>query len=179
MDIDKNNIQMSIVCNVTLYKRNAKNKRLIEKISSKNTVTQIALLGIAKYLCDLFISNDTLMSTYIPKYLAVGSGTTAATPTDTHLTTEILLNDATNRFEVAQKIIDSTTHDNYVTITLKSYIPTTFDGTIKELGLFTSSSGNTCWARTVLQSPYLIKSEGQLVDVIWTISILSTPTIPS
>ena len=115
-----------------------------------NLITNAGFAGMAKRL------NDNTEAEY--EYIAIGTGTTAATVSDTALETEAYRGLAT----CTQTTTDVTDDTAKIVATLTL----TAAGTITEAGVFNDASAGTMLARQVFSG--LVLESGDQVQVIWT-----------
>lgn len=95
-----------------------------------------------------------------PPYIAVGSGTTAVSGTDTALATEIATRQVSTVITVSGD-----------TLTLKAFFPTgQGNGTIAEHGLFTLSAAGICMERS-LESPTVTKTSAKEMVVEYHVTM--------
>ena len=102
-------------------------------------------------------------SALFPTHLAVGTGSTAASAAQTTLVTEVF-RDALTSTTTASKAV-----------TFKYYLASgsANGNTIREIGLFTASSGGTMVARAVLASP-IVKTSSVTATFTWTLNLSAT-----
>lgn len=96
-------------------------------------------------------------------HLAVGTGSTAASASQTTLVTEVF-----------RDVLTSTTTASKA-VTLKYYLAagSANGNTLREIGLFTASSGGTMIARALLASS-IVKTSSVTVTFTWTLNLSAT-----
>lgn len=102
------------------------------------------------------------------KYIAVGSGTTAAAATDTALETEISASGMARALGTQSNITTTVTNDTYQ-VTYEFTNSSGGDVTVTEYGLLSAASGGTLGAR-VVQSAQTITA-GSTLGVTWKIAL--------
>lgn len=172
--------QLDLKINVKIRVRNRKTGKIVKEVEASNRVTNLMLAGIA----NLIYGDTEFLNRYVPAYVAVGDCTTpsaganvsnvSVSVSDTMLYGEIPLNSTgfNERIKVSGKTI--TNNSNYITVGMNGYIhSSTFtEKTIKEVGLFTKSSGNNCLARVILAEP-VVKGLEDVIDIVWGITSTS------
>lgn len=178
------------------------NVRILQKAVNGNLLTDLAVknrvlrdYGVYSYIRFLLGSFDNGSiwdkQQYVPKYLAVGSnqqpltgapGTdTVVKFTDTSLFHELDDSAVTGELPENNRIklnrgnyVEDNTEDGYIQIQYEAYIPEDrFVGeTIGELALMTQKTGWYAYARVSGFEPF-IKTEGSVVQIIWTITVKS------
>lgn len=117
----------------------------------KNVVVTVGKNALAAWLA------QATQSDYFMRYIALGTGTNAATAADTALQTELptrvagTLSSATNVWQ-----------------NIASFGPGVNTGSITEAGIFSASSGGTLFARQVFG--VITKSAGDSLQVTWQIT---------
>lgn len=189
--------QLYTFSNVHIKLYNQKNKRLLKEYHKKNTVTKLALNGIASMIKGEF--NDTnynLINSYVPKYLALGTNNAAdsdesvpanisesVSVTDTCLLSEITKNGRLIRVRLEDVKRESDTND-YIKIRFRTLITSgtiPYSSMVQELGLFVDNSNltNGLFAR-IATEPITIP-ENSVLDVTWDVVLASSvgvlPTI--
>jgi len=102
-------------------------------------------------------------SSLYPTHLAVGTGSTAASAAQTTLVTEVFRDTLTSTTTASKAV------------TFKYYLASgsANGNTIREIGLFTASSGGTMVARAMLASP-IIKTSSVTATFTWTLNLSAT-----
>ena len=155
--------------NVVVTKRNSKTGRVIQQEKGHNKCLKQQLLGIIKFLDGEYnyTTNETEQDYYkwIPRYLGVGTNT--ATGQQTNVTTTVNINDTRLLNEIGPRVqlpqrnkIISRNNQNYMQLVIKTYLPNQLfnNQLISEAGLFSESEGN-------------------IIEVVWTISVISVSSI--
>lgn len=169
-----NNSQMSIMTNVTIGFRNAKTNVTKRRLHFSNKITRIALMAMA----NLLYGNTEGLKNYVPMYFALGSSSSNVTVNDSSLgdeiTTTVNGSQELHRIGIAQRSITTDLTNSQVRVIYQGYIQSNVfnDVTIREAGLFASTSGNNCLARFVIDED-IVKSEEEVIDIKWTITIKS------
>jgi hypothetical protein len=111
------------------------------------------------------ITNRIIGSGTEPKYVAIGTGTTAVALTDTALGTEV----ETRATGTSSRTTTSTTNDTYQVV---GTVTATASRTIGEVGLFDASSSGNLFVRGVLASTVSLAS-GDSITVTATVQVTS------
>lgn len=98
-------------------------------------------------------------SDYFMQHIALGTGSSAASPSDTVLETEL-----------STRVAGTITSNGAIWQNQAFFAPGVDTGTITEAGLFSASSGGTMLARQVF--PAIIKGAGEAIQVTWQVTIL-------
>lgn len=172
--------------NVVVTKRDTKTGRVIQQEKGHNKCLKQQLLGIIKFLDGEYnyTTNETEQDYYkwIPRYLGVGTNT--ATGQQTNITTTVNINDTRLLNEIGPRVqlpqrnkIISRNNQNYMQLVIKTYLPNQLfnNQLISEAGLFSESEGNNCLFRIVF--PGIQKDENSIIEVVWTISVISVSSI--
>ena len=150
----KKNDLVSLNGNVKIYLKD-KNGKLKDFREVKNTVVVLGDAYVADQLSDRGV---TRMG-----WMAIGSGTTAVTTTDTALVTEVDRNALTGSYGIQ----GSGSDDNDVVFT-GDWAAGDGTGTITEAGIFNASSDGTMLARTVFSA--VTKAAADTLQIVWTIT---------
>jgi hypothetical protein len=94
----------------------------------------------------------------VPKYIAIGTGSTAAAAGDTALGTEVKRKEATSRTRSGAVLTMSVT-----------FSAGEGTGALREAGILTASSGGTLYSRTVYE--LLNKEAGDALEVTWKLTV--------
>lgn len=141
--------KLKVSGNVKLEHYN-KEGNLIETKEFKNLIVSAGKDFIAQRMKDDI--------TNVMSHMAVGTGDTAATLSDTTLETEIDRN-----------ALDSTTVTNNDVTYVATYPAGDATGALTEAGIFNAASGGVMLCRTVF--PVVNKSAGDSVTITWTITV--------
>ena len=112
------------------------------------------------------ITNRITGSGAEPKYVAIGTGSTAVTLADTALGTEV----ETRATGTSSRTTTSTTNDTYQVV---GTVTATGSRTVAEVGLFDASSSGTLFIRGVLASTVSLAT-GDTITVTATCQITSS-----
>ena len=148
---------------IKLFKRNELLHRLfglnvghyVEELTASNLITNAGLVALGTCTFD---SADTTKFTYI----AVGSGNTAADPTDTALVTELTANGMARAAGSYSQTTTSIANDTKV-IT-HTFTASGASATIAETGVFSAASAGTMINRFVLPSSITI-ADGSSIQI--------------
>lgn len=160
----------------------ASNGKVIDKITYHNTITKRLATGISNYLASYFTRRGSDAIPYIPSYVAVGDGKkNSNAPLQntfserTGLDGEYLDDsNSKHRYVISNKEPGSLSNENYSSVSFRTFISSDDlrDGyVIKEIGLFSDSSGNTLLSRVVIGEPGLEKKQGSAIDILWNLLI--------
>ena len=106
-------------------------------------------------ICDQLAATPSLA---VPKYIAIGTGSTAAAAGNTTLETEVKRKEATTR-----------TRSGAVLTMSVAFAPGEGTGALRESGILTASSGGTLYSRTVYE--LLTKEAGDEVVATWKMTV--------
>lgn len=186
MSTSLNGVQVPIVSNVRIIVRDSETWIEKKRYQMRNRVTKLTLLGIARLFTGEFNSSTSeVPSNYYPKYIALGTGSTAPSVSDSSLKQEITSNGNKNRQLIAQRNIENIRNSTNVKVVMQSYIPSGIlttveygpdgevisDNPIREAGLFVDETGNTCLARVVFDG--ISKGDNDVLDITWEFNIIS------
>ena len=160
----------------------ASNGKVINKITYHNTITKRLATGISNYLASYFTRRGSDAIPYIPSYVAVGDGVkNSNSPLQntfserTGLDGEYLDDsNSKHRYVISNKEPGSLSDENYSSVSFRTFISSDDlrDGyVIREIGLFSDSSGNTLLSRVVIDEPGLVKKQGSAIDILWNLLI--------
>ena len=175
---------MGLASNVYIRSVNCKTGQ-IREINGKNLITKEMIRGIIYLIHGEYIANNVdsvsrnTLSVYYPKFVGLGSGTSAVAWTDTDL--EIPLTKVNNdlarygaTFDDDEIAIDDVNAN--MIMKFRYYIPSEdlIGETISEVALFPTSSGNVpCLARFQLDNDAFVKGQDEFIDIIWSITVKS------
>lgn len=118
----------------------------------KNVVVTVGKSYLANWL------TAATQSDYFMRYIALGTGTTAAVAGDTALETEL-----------STRVAGTLSNASNVWQNVASFGPGVNTGAVTESGIFSASSGGTMLARQVF--PVVNKGAGDTLQVTWQITI--------
>lgn len=144
----EDNIKVTGHINFKLYDENGKLK---EERSIKNLVTSAGKTALATWLAAASQS-----TTFMP-YISVGTGTTAASTSDTTLQTEL-----------ATRSAGAVTSSSNVWQSIASFGVGVDTGAITEAGLFSASSSGTLFARQVFSA--INKGALDTLQITWQVT---------
>lgn len=174
---------LNIGVNVCITKRDKKTGRILQQVKEHNRCLNTQLLGLVKFLNGDYNHTAPKMEqdyfNWIPRYLGVGTNTAAAPNLPVGTTVDVndtrLLNEISPRMLLpeSRQIIKKPGQD-YIQLVIESYLPSKYynNTTINEAGLFAKEEGNNCLFRIVF-SPGVTKTEDSVVQISWTITIIS------
>lgn len=119
---------------------------------TKNVVVTVGKSFLANWL------TAATQSDYFMRYVALGTGTNAATAADTVLQTEL-----------TTRVAGSLSNTTNVWQNQATFGPGVNTGAITEAGIFTASSGGTMFARQVFS--VINKGAGDSLQVTWQITL--------
>lgn len=125
---------------------NRKELRIIENV----------VVTVGKNYLALWLTQAT-QSDYYMRYLALGTGTTAASASDTALETEL-----------ATRVAGTLSSSTNVWQNQATFGPGVDTGAITEAGIFTASSAGTMFARQVF--PVVNKGAGDSLQLTWQVT---------
>ena len=150
---------------IKLYDQDGK---LIDERSVKNKVTD---WGVS-FMAHLW-AGSPVPGTVVPRYVAIGSGTTAPAGGDTALGNQLAIVDMGSKPLVALSNgnVDTGNGTLVTQLSWQVTIPAgTGTGSISEAGIFTASSGGSLFARTSWTNT-LNKANGSSLSISWTITL--------
>lgn len=132
--------------------RDAKTGELVKVVRKRNKVTAAGLALFAA----LMVGDSTATITHV----GYGTGTTAASASDTAMETEVGRGAYTSRTSAA----------GVLTVTFYLASGDGNGSTLSEVGLLTANSGGTLVARAVLGNP-IVKTSSVTVTFTWTVTL--------
>lgn len=175
--------------NVTLTMRHSETNEVLKTIKKHNIVSKAAVLSLVRLIDGKFCNADNknlnrsgrlALDNYIPHYFAMGSNVASSESYGVSSISTIndsrLLSEYTDypRMRISQRnLIENKPTNPYVKLNIRHYVPVSAYPEYKlgEAGLFTSETGNSCWARVTFE-PF-IKEPLTVIDVLWEITIVS------
>ena len=158
----QNKLNVAGHVHIKLYDQDGK---LIDERSVKNKVTD---WGVS-FMAHLWAGSNP--GTDVPRYIAIGSGTTAPAGGDTALGNQLAIVDMGFKPLVATSTgkVDTGNGTNNTQLSWQVTIPAgTGTGTISEAGTFTALSSGNLFARTTFAG--LVKTSSNRLDISWTIT---------
>lgn len=176
--------------NVCVTKRDKKTGRILQQEKGHNRCLKQTLLGIAKYLNGEFnptqpLANEEnpsyrLEDDWIPSWLGVGTNI-GGYDSGAGVTSEVNINDTKLLSEISPRMrlpernkLIARNEQSFVQLVINTYLPDELyvGERIAECGLFAQETGNNCLFRIALSEP-IVKEVDTVVEVMWTISIVS------
>lgn len=170
--------QLSSIVNVSIREIDKITGKIYNEVKGSNRATRNALYGIIKFLNGEFnpsISDYVnAINKFIPRYVALGTGSGSVTVNDTSLANEFLVDDEPYRIRINDSEVVNNRNNPYMKLITKTYISDDyFDGNeFTELGLFSTEKSQTCWAHVIMNQPFR-KSDTTVLEVTWEITIIS------
>jgi hypothetical protein len=134
---------------------------LIEAVETPNAVMNLGFKEVA-----LLIGTDTTSGATAFDYIAVGTGTTAATATDTALETEITDTGLTRAAGTGTNVTTTVDYDTFQLV--KSFSPTGAKA-VTESGVLNASSGGILLCRQTFSA--INVTDGDTLTITWKVKV--------
>ena len=170
--------QVSYTVNVCVKEIDKITHKVYNEIKGSNRATRNALYGIIKFINGEFNPSisDYINSVnkFIPRYVALGKGSSAVTVNDSSLGNEYLVNSQPYRIRINDSEVVNNRNNPYMKLITKTYISDDYfdNNEFTELGLFSTEKSQSCWARVVMDRPFK-KLDTTVLEITWEITIIS------
>ncbi len=170
--------QVSYTVNVSVKEIDKITHKVYNEVKGSNRATRNALYGIIKFLNGEFNPsiNDYINSVnkFIPRFIALGKGSSIVRVNDTSLDEEYLVDGNPCRIRINDSEVVNNKNNPYMKLITKTYISDDMydNQTFTELGLFSTETSQSCWARVVMDKSFK-KLDTTVLEVTWEISVIS------
>lgn len=155
-----------------------KGKAVMSEKKCNNNVTLNLLIGLLSFLRGDYIAYPQSSHQYIPACLGVGGSDAELSETSAKLDSEFLSR-YKNRFDAIASKLYTSANPKSASLVISSFIPSntllTTD-TIREIGLFSTATGNTLLARVVPDEAITVPA-GYSLQIDWTITLGNLSTL--